>query len=318
MRKIVPIDLGGSPHACAVAPPQRAGWQAEDMTALIDSMQRRFPGHELEVAFFHGAFPSEALLEAARGRPMRLSCHPKDLDRRRASQFRHAGGEVIEIEAMSFEPHVLRVCRRDYRVSRVRKMADGLRKMGFSVGLHLVPGLPGQDIEGVLSDVEYLANEGVPWVDFVRIWPALGFAGAQLVDWAADGTWRPLEVAQAVDVIGRMMDLCDAQGIDVARVGIQPGQDIPVSALAGPVHPNLRGEVESRRFANKIEAALRQERCGNRVVVAVHPKDLHLAKGTSNINARRMKSRFELESIQFKVDCEVVRGTVAVAKVEQG
>ncbi len=316
MRKIVPIDLGGSPHSCVVAPPRRLPWGVDSMMALVESTALRFPNRELEVAFFHGGFPSRALLDAVHGRPLRLSCHPTDLDKPNAQLFRAAGGEVVELEAMSLDPHVLRVCKRNYRASRIQKMATSLRSMGFSVGIHLVPGLPAQDVEGVLSDVEALVENGSAWVDFVRIWPALGFAGAQLVDWAADGTWHPLEVGQAVNIIGRMMNMCEERGIDVARVGIQPGQDIPVSALAGPVHPNLRGEIDSQRFAFKIEAALNRECAGDRIVVLVNPKDLHLAKGTSNINARRLKSRFSLDSIHFKPDVDVIRGTVEVAKAE--
>jgi histone acetyltransferase (RNA polymerase elongator complex component) len=264
------------------------------------------------VAFFHGGVPSAAQLEACRGLPVRLSTHPADLNQEAAVAVRDAGGSVMELEAMSLDPHVLRTCRRAYTPSRVRSMAGSLTKMGFKVGLHLVPGLPGSDVAGAMADVEALLEGGRPWVDFVRIWPALGFEGADLAQWAQAGRWRPWDVAQAVDVVGTMVQALDEAGVAIARIGIQPGQDIPVQAVAGPVHPNLRGEIESRRFGDRIRLALSTHRPGADVVIAVHGKDLSWAKGTSNVNGRTTKAHFGLKSLQFVSDPSLERGTVRV------
>jgi len=280
------------------------------MEALIGSTAARFPERDIEIGFFHGSFPSDQLLDAGQGYPLRLSCHPSDLNESQASHFKEAGGTTVELELMTLDPHVLRTCGRAYSVTRVRRMAGRLRAMGFKVGVHLVPGLPGHDIEGALTDAEGLVDCGVPWVDFVRIWPALGFVGATLVDWAQEGRWLPLDVGEAVDVVGQMVAICDENHVEIARIGIQPGQDIPVKAVAGPVHPNLRGEVESRRFVERLKDALAEVDGGSDVVVAVNPKDLHLAKGTSNINSRAMKSQYRLSSMRFQTDTGVSRGTV--------
>ena len=120
----------------------------------------------------------------------------------------------------------------------------------------------------------------------------------------------------AVNILGQMVEIIEAQSISIARIGIQPGQDIPVSAVAGPVHPNLRGEVESRRFARRLEALLHDAHKGAHVVVSVNPKDLHLAKGVSNINTRSLTHRHQLASMQFETDADVARGTVSVARIE--
>jgi histone acetyltransferase (RNA polymerase elongator complex component) len=144
----------------------------------------------------------------------------------------------------------------------------------------------------------------------------LGFEGSTLLRWAEQGRWRPLDVPEAIEVAHRMMDICDSLGVDVARVGLQPGQDIPVRAPAGPVHPNLRGEVEARRFAARMTQALAGVEGGSHVVVHVHPKDLHLAKGTSNINAKAMRSRYALSAMEIETNGSVARGTVRLAKVE--
>lgn len=316
MRRVVPVDLGGSPHLCAVAPPRRECWTPLAVKALIDSTTQRDPSAQIEVGFFHGGFPSTEMLQAVAGLPSRLSCHPMDIRPHQAEAFREAGGEMVEIEVMSFEPHVLRTCERDYTVTRVKNMARTLRSMGFKVGVHLVPGLPGSDLDGAMADAEALHNEGEPWVDFVRIWPALGFEGSRLLEWAEQGRWRPLDIPEAIEVTRRMIDICDVIHVPVARVGLQPGQDIPVRAPAGPVHPNLRGEVEARRFADRMKRILVGVKGGAHVVVHVNPKDLHLAKGTSNINAKAMCSSYALSAMKIEASNDVERGTVKLAKVK--
>lgn len=316
MRRVVPIDLGGSSFRCAIAPAQRPSWTADELNALVGQTAERFPDADIEIAFFHGAFPDQKLLKASSGHPLRLSCHPMDMTPERANILRDAGGVTVEIEALSLDPHVLRTCGRDYSVTRIKNMALSLRKLGFKVGLHLVPGLPGTDKEGALTDAEALAGPEGPWVDFVRIWPALGFEGTDLLAWAETGRWRPMDVGEAVDVVGDMIDICEGMGVEVARVGLQPKQDIPVSAHAGPVHPNLRGEVEARRFARRIEAALAGVSGGARVVVAVNPKDLHHAKGTSNINTKAIRNLYDLAAMTIETDNKIERGTVRLARVE--
>jgi histone acetyltransferase (RNA polymerase elongator complex component) len=280
---------------------------------MIEVYRERFPDADLELAFFHGGVPSQELLSAANGLPIRLSCNPADLSRASAAAVRKAGGVTIELEAMSLNPHVLRTCRREYTTARVRNMAQSLRSDGFNVGIHLVPGLPGSDVETALHDARELCDPEGPWVDFVRIWPALAFEGSTLDVWAKNGRWQPYDTGAMVDILIDMVDICTEAAIDIARVGIQPGQDIPVRATAGPVHPNIRGEVESRRFGTRLTQELRGTAAGTDVVVLVHPKDLTWAKGTSNVNARIARTRYNLGSLQFATDESVRRGQLKIA-----
>jgi hypothetical protein len=277
------------------------------VSALIENYRERWPGRELEVAFFHGGVPSQALLAASAGHALRLSVHPSDLHHSDALRFKKAGGTTIELEAMSFDPHVLRSTQRDYTTGRVSNMVRVLADMDFAVGVHLVPGLPGGDAAGAVEDVETVAALGAK---FLRIWPALALEGSLLSAWAENGRWQPWSVAEAIDAVGQMVSVAHEKALPVIRVGIQPGQDIPVRATAGPVHPNLRGEVEMVRFSSLLEAALPGIVTDAEVVFVVHPKDLSWAKGTSNSNARHIRTSHGIETVRFRVDETVPRGTV--------
>ncbi len=309
---IVPVDLGGSPSGCAVAPPCTQRPTAELVRALIAHYrdERLKPGEQLQVGFYRGGLPTDELLEACDGLPIRMSFHPSDLDRETAQRLRAANVTTLEVEALSFEPHVLRTACRSYTTTRVIGMLRQLRSMGFGLGVHLVPGLPGTDASGALSDVAAILSPEGPLVDFVRIWPAIAFEGTLLAQWAAEGRWVPWTVSEAAGVIHQMMDRLDAAGVPVARVGLQPGQDVPAKAVAGPVHPNLRGEVETRRFQCKMAQVLTGVAAGSRVVIRVHPKDLGWAKGTSNANVRTLRTRLGLAEVAIEPDEALPRGIV--------
>ena len=308
--KIVPIDLGGSRKRCHVAPLNRAIPTQETVQLLVEEYQRKFPTGELHVGFFHGGVPDSEILEACSGMPIRVSLNPADLSKVHAQRLLDSGCTTIELEIMTGDPHVLRTCGRPYTSNQVLSMGEALKQMGFKVGLHLVPGLPSADVEGALRDAEETSQ--LEWVDFVRIWPALGFQGATISEWALTGAWIPWDVDQAIDVVYQMIEILDKRGKPTIRVGIQPGQDIPVRAVAGPVHPNIRGEIECRKFGKRLREGLKGTEPGQDVVVRVNPKDLGWAKGISNTNGRRGKSLFQLSSLRFQADPHVGRGTLKV------
>ena len=311
-RTIVPIDMGGSPRRCVVAPPATPAPEPETVRAMVAHYgeERAKAGSDLEVAFFRGGIPSDALLQACGGLPIRVSCSPADLTRADATRLKNGGCEVIELEVFSLDPYVLRTCERGYPVGRIRGMLRILSQMGFRVGVDLCPGLPGSDAASALADVAWLAEAGS--VSFARVWPALGFEGAELAEWARTGRWVPLGLSAAVALVEDMMEALEAADITVVRVGLQPGQDIPVSAVAGPYHPNLRGEVETRRFQRRMIAALVGVDVDEEAIIRVHPKDISWAKGTSNINARSLRTRLGLSAVHIISDPEVQRGTVAI------
>jgi hypothetical protein len=316
-RVIVPVDLGGSTHRCVVAPPPIQPPNAGVVRALIAHYrtERLRPADNLEVGFYRGGVPGKSLLDVCEGLPIRVGLHPADLNRAAAKHLFDSGVRTIEVEALSFDPHVLRTVGRNYTTRRVFGMLHSLREMGFSVGVHLVPGLPGTDESGAINDVNAVLQTPEPIVDFVRIWPAIAFEGSGLARWAAEGRWHPWSVSEAVDVIRRMMDRFDAAGVPVIRVGLQPGQDVPSRAVAGPVHPNLRGEVETLRFQARMEQALVGVNVGQRVVIRVNPKDLGWAKGTSNSNARTLRNRLGLAEVAIEPDKRVERGAVKRGRV---
>lgn len=317
-RLVIPVDLGGSPTACAVRPPRRESPTPDTVRALIHHYltERQPPGGaQVEVAFFHGGLPTPALLEACRPHPVRVACSPADLSRDDLARLQAGGVTTLELEVLTFDRDGLRGCSRGYRSGRARAILEGLGAAGVRRGAVLSAGLPGTSHATALRDARLLAGEGgdQPLAEFVRLLPALAYAGSQLANWAAQDRWVPMTLGEAVTTTLEQVQILESAGVEIARVGAQPGQDVPVEVVAGPQHPNLRALVEGRRFRRLMADALAPVPRTVPAEVRVHPKDLSWAKGTANENVRALRSALGLPGLVVHPDAQVARGTVQVA-----
>jgi histone acetyltransferase (RNA polymerase elongator complex component) len=289
---------------CALSPPRRAEPPPEMLEALIGSYAHRVG--TLEVGFYRGGIPSDALVAVSGARPLRLACSPADLDPARIAELAARGLTTLELEVCTMSERVLWALRRGYDAARVRLLVAAARNASLHVGVALVPGLPGHTVEDALEDARFA---GV--ADFVRIVPALAVEGSDLARWAEDGRYRPLDLDDTVAIVTDMVDIVCSLGTAVARVGLQPGPDGLGKVVAGPWHPNLRGLVETRRFRRKMEVLVDGVE-SRRVLLRVHPKDLSWAKGTSNENVRWLREHLAIDDIELAADDSVARGALAL------
>ena len=84
------------------------------------------------------------------------------------------------------------------------------------------------------------------------------------------------------------------------------------SGPAGPIHPNLRGLVQSARFRDRIEHALLDVPSGEAVELRVNPKDLSWIKGISNENIREIRGLRALTRLDVVGDRAIPRGEIRV------
>lgn len=315
---MVPIDLGGSPTPCAVRPPLRPPPTPETVRALIEHYAtERAPagGVTLEPAFFRGGLPTAALLEACSPHPIRVACSPADLTRDGVAWLCDRGVGTIELDVLTFDTPTLRALRRGYTGAQARAILTGLGALGIRRGVTLSPGLPGTSHGLAIADASGVAGgQGAqPLAEFVRLLPALAYEATDLATWARSERWTPMTIAEAVTTCEAAEDVLRASGVAVARMGQQPGADVPAALVAGPWHPNLRSLVEGRRFRRRMAAALADLPRSAPVELRVHPKDLSWAKGASNGNVRALRAALSLPGLRVSPDATVPRGTVQVA-----
>lgn len=319
---IIPIDFGGSPTACWLRPPL----SPRPTPALVEAMiehyvtERATSGQAVEVAFFRGGVPGDDLLAAAAGLPLRVACSPADLSRADAARLWQRGVRTIELEVCTFRTIALRDIHRGYTGPVAALMLRELQSLGFRVGATLTPGLPNTAHQDAVQDAHIVAgagsgSDGQPIASFVRLYPALALEGARLSVIANQRRWTPMHLGEAVTTTLAMVEVLEAAGVEIARLGLQPGQDVPHAVAAGPYHPNLRHLIEVRRFYGRLSSVLRFVPKGSRVEVQVNPRDLSWAKGTANENIRALRAQLSLQELKIRPAPHVERGDVQLSRV---
>ncbi|MCO4745416.1 MAG: radical SAM protein [Proteobacteria bacterium] len=302
----MPFQLGCCPDEprCVLCPPPPKAPSAEVVEAFVVRYREDRAGDRpLFAAFFGGAPPPDTLIKAA-GLPSSIRVRPDLLSRKQAQHLADLGVFRVELDALSFDDRCLKRAGRQYRGALVIDMLEGLRSMGFEVGIVLAPGLPGSTHESCVRDAEVAA----PLVDFARLHPVLVLEGSRIRDLHMSQIYRPLELEEAVGTCRAMMDALEAADVEVIRVGVQPVPDGIGRAVAGPRHSSLRQLVESERTLSRLQDLLAGSAPGSSVAVRCAPEDETRARGPLNRNIRTLRADHALAELKIIVDSTLERG----------
>lgn len=287
------VPHAGCPHACLFCDQQRTtGYTAAPAAERVRSwLDQVLPGTgNGEIAFYGGSFSAlsparqETYLELARGfilqgraGGIRVSTRPDALQAHQVETLSAGGVNTVEIGCQSLDDAVLRASLRGHTAQTVEPAVNYCRAAQMKVGLQLMQGLPG----AVAGEAETSLRRALAMQpDFIRLYPALVLEGTGLADLWRQGRYTPLELDQAVDIVGRQVLLCREAGIPVIRVGLQQNAELERGVLAGPYHPAFGQLVKSRLWRWALAAVVQDQS-----VVAVHPHDLSdvLGHGRKNL-----------------------------------
>ena len=184
-------------------------------------------------------------------------------------------------------------------------MGEKLKAMGFRIGVHLVLGLPGSDVEDAINDVHTVSQCG--WADHVRIWPALGFQGQADV---GSSPLAPMGCPADADVADQMVAIRTPAQYPLYALGFSQDKTSPFVPPQAPSTPTSAARLRADASAAPARAALEGIRPGGTAFVHVNTRDLAWAKGTSNVNGQTWSALFQLNCLEFVADDSVRRGTV--------
>jgi len=88
-------------------------------------------------------------------------------------------------------------------------------------------------------------------------------------------------------------------------MGLQATEDLKegTSILAGPYHPAFGHLIYSEIFFDNIAYALESMPLSSKdIIIKVHPRSISRLRGLNNINIRKIKSLFEIESLSIIPD----------------
>jgi histone acetyltransferase (RNA polymerase elongator complex component) len=291
---------------------------------LIERALEHFPihkmGRERQIAFYGGSFTAmdqetqvsylkevRPFISAGRIDSVRLSTRPDALNETTLAMLKGSGVKTVEIGAQSMVDEVLILSRRGHQAEDTASAILRLRDRDFEVGVHLMNGLPGDTCDYFMRSLDEIIDLRP---DFVRIHPALVLKGAPLeVLWRSE-KYSPLSLNQAVEWLKRGILKLEKGGIPIARIGLQPTEELEAHLLAGPYHPALHQLVDSAIFYDMAEYMLRNYLNGSQPALVCHSKDLSSLRGQKNENILKLKEKFGLQDIPVEGGEGVRKGSL--------
>ena len=218
-------DLGKSPAQRSAENPQPAqelAFYGGTFTALPEPWPRRF----MELA---GRF-----LASGRLSRIRCSTRPDAVDPARLAELKALGLSLVELGVQSFDDTALLASQRGYNGQTAQRACRAVGEAGLSLGIQLMPGLPGHTPAAFQADVAQAAAFAP---ELTRLYPCLVLAGTPLAEAWRAGAYAPWGLDTAVEQLALALPVLWAAGVPTARMGLAEQQGLTV--LAGPRHPAL-------------------------------------------------------------------------------
>lgn len=319
-RKIIPIFVPhiGCPHDCIFCNQKKITGAGTDVTA--ESAEEIIKEHLstidaknsiVEIAFFGGSFTAieesfqRSLLSVASRykkagivSDIRLSTRPDAIDEERLALLREYGVTIIELGVQSLDGEVLSKSLRGHTSEDVFAAAALIKEWGFTLGLQLMVGLPGDTPQKCIDTArEFIKMEP----QLARIYPTLVVRDTALERLHAQGEYRALEIEETIEICKKLLVLLTGAGVNVIRIGLQPTEEISMGnqVVAGPLHPSLRERVESRIYRDYIESVLPSKGQAESIRIFASKKNMSKLVGNKRENITYLKS-ISAASVEMK------------------
>ena len=291
----------------------------ERIASSIEKIDARQKNREKQVAFYGGSFTamegSDQILYLQEVQPfmssgqidsIRVSTRPDALDKKSLEVLTSYGVKTVEIGAQSMDDRVLFLSGRGHAAEDTVSAVCRLMDYGLEVGVQLMIGLPGDTFQLFLHTLNQII-ELRP--HFVRIHPTLVLKGAPLESlWRAQ-RYSPLSLEESIRWLKVGLIKLERASIPVARLGLQPTEELRDDVLAGPYHPAFRQLVESAIAFDLVAQLLKPCSENEGVLLLCHPRETSNLRGQRNENIRCLKERFGLGEVRVEPSEQVEVGT---------
>lgn len=297
------IPHAGCPHQCSFCDQRSISGSLgppspEYVAGIVKNACERLEGKQAQIAFFGGSFTAldreymSSLLKSVQPwigpgglEGIRISTRPDCIDKSILRLLARFHVKAIELGVQSMDNRVLAVNGRGHTAQATERSACQIREAGFELGFQMMTGLPGDSEQGAVRT----ANELIRLKpDTVRIYPVLVLEHTPLAAMWRRGEYQPQSLEEAADLCARLLQLFEAAGVSIIRVGLHDEQSLKKSLLAGPWHPAFRELCESRlmlsRAAGQLEGVPKGE-----VLLKVHPRWISRMAGQRRGNIRELR-----------------------------
>ena len=283
---------------------------------------RRKNKNGVQVAFYGGSFTGlpikrqrellgsvSSYIERGLVDLIRISTRPDYVDDRISALLQEHYVSIVELGIQSLAQDVLDASARGYSAEQAENAIRLLQQKGFTVGVQLMCGLPGDTTGKLMTTVERVAALSP---DFVRIYPALVLKGSGLDKLYRDGNYQPLSLEKGVALCCRMKTIFDQHNIRVVRMGLQSSEELADRVVAGPYHAAFGELVISRALFKKTRKILRQKETSTGRHLSIAAADESVFRGPKNINMKRLTALELLNDIEIVLHEGQARNSISL------
>lgn len=188
---------------------------------------------------------------------------------------------------------VLDALRRGHKAADTIRSAKMIKKRGFTLGLQMMTGLYKSSKEMDIATAEAIAALEP---DFVRIYPTLVIKDTELVDRLEDGSYKPLDVDEAVGTLKSIVIIFEAKDIEIIRIGLQTTDNIQLGkdVVAGPFHPAIRSLTYEAIYLEIIEEFIELNKITNDFTIASSKKVASYLSGSKKANRKKIYQKYKI------------------------
>ncbi len=212
----------------------------EEAGAIARGERARGPGDEYATWDELEAAHHENESAACRCVGLVIETRPDHISAEEVLRIRRLGATKVQIGFQSLSDEVLRLNRRGHTVKATRQAVRLLRGAGFKIHAHWMPNLNGSSPEGDVEDYRRMFADPDFRPDELKIYPCSLIDSAELMQYYADGRWRPYTHAELLEVL----TACFRHTPEYCRL-TRVVRDIPsTDIVAGDLTTNFRQVVD--------------------------------------------------------------------------
>jgi histone acetyltransferase (RNA polymerase elongator complex component) len=215
---------------------------------------------------------------------MRLSTEPIPPDIRMIHALKEHDVRVIELGMPAFNDETLRALGRHHTVQDLYDTYRILTDEGFTIGLQVMIGLPGETRQAVHSMVQHL---NVLKPAFLRIYPLVVLRETPLAAAFEQKRFTPLSLEEAVLRSLLIYLPASASGIRVIKMGLTTNEFLKDELKAGPFHPAFGYLVRSQAFYLAVTRVCREKGISGEITLFCNRRDIPHVTGYRRTNTQK-------------------------------
>ena len=171
-----------------------------------------------------------------------LETRPDYLNKEEILEMRKFGCTRVEIGVQAINDRVLKINKRGHGVKEIIKATSILRKYGFKITYHLMPGLPGSNSKLDFEMFKQIFSDENFQPDQIKFYPTVVTEGSLLYRWYKEGKYKPYSDKVLQDLIIECKEIVPRYVRIIRLIRDIPGESI----IAGNKITNLRQIMKDR------------------------------------------------------------------------